>query len=394
MRHPADLARRAARFYTTHLRRLLLEAPEEGPLVQLALQPPTAAAAAADAQAVREFITAWEDADCEVEWTVKRLGAFGPTRLPQRASLRTLGELARWAERGLTPEEARQLPVAPAQSVRLAAALADLLPRYPQADRQALRRHLRALAELHRGGQLEVLRAVADWVRAHSAEATAMSPRAIPVAGADSKFYDTHRRLIQALTGAHDFAPPVVLVEISVLDSGCHIGGFRHLAVPEDTFRAGDFPTRWAGEHPLRAVLWVENRASFLALPPLEGVLAIFGQGFQLPGSDAPWMREVDCVYWGDIDTHGLNIFGRLRTRQPHAEAILMDHATATACLGVAVVEDSPAGTPAESLDADMRALFTQLGAWGQARIEQERIPQHIARTALTRRFAAGAPAD
>lgn len=76
-------------------------------------------------------------------------------------------------------------------------------------------------------------------------------------------------------------------------------------------------------------VLIVENLRTFLTLPTLPEVLAIFGEGNAvqtLAGLD--WLAGVPMLYWGDLDPTGFDILARLRAKHPHLRSLLMDEET------------------------------------------------------------------
>jgi len=91
-----------------------------------------------------------------------------------------------------------------------------------------------------------------------------------------------------------------------------------------------------------------------------------------------PWVMRAQCTYWGDVDTHGLAILSRARSKMPHLESALMDEHTLLSHRDLWVSEDQqyaapelPLLTPAE------QSLYSGLKQqrWGvNVRLEQERI--------------------
>jgi len=82
-------------------------------------------------------------------------------------------------------------------------------------------------------------------------------------------------------------------------------------------------------EHPFRPdgvkiVVIVENLRSFLTLPTIPGVLALWGEGHaaRLLAS-LPWLGTVDVFSWGDMDPHGYAILNGLRTVIPKIRSFL-----------------------------------------------------------------------
>lgn len=126
------------------------------------------------------------------------------------------------------------------------------------------------------------------------------------------------------------------------------------------------------------AVLVVENEVTFLALPPLPGVLAVFGAGFDvLRLARLRWLDEGRILYWGDIDTHGFVILDRLRGTFPQVKSVLMDAATLRAHRGQWVREPRPSREHLGRLSEAEGQVYADLvgDVYGPAvRLEQERI--------------------
>jgi hypothetical protein len=125
-------------------------------------------------------------------------------------------------------------------------------------------------------------------------------------------------------------------------------------------------------------VFIVENEITYLAFPPTDDAIVLFGEGYAA-GRLEPlrWLAERNLVYWGDIDTHGFAILNRLRRTFGHARAMLMDRATLLAHESQWVNEPTPTAEHLESLTPDEAALYTDLvqDALGPAvRLEQERV--------------------
>jgi hypothetical protein len=91
------------------------------------------------------------------------------------------------------------------------------------------------------------------------------------------------------------------------------------------------------------------------------------------------WVQSAECIYWGDIDTHGLSILAKARTFLPLMRSVLMDRGTLLEFSELWVEE--PEQCAAESLGGlteDELELFQGLrtNRWGnRVRLEQERIP-------------------
>lgn len=56
--------------------------------------------------------------------------------------------------------------------------------------------------------------------------------------------------------------------------------------------------------------LIVENKMTFLTLPPLRDTIAIFGGGFHVSIlAEIDWLAACELIYWGDLDVQGFQIF-------------------------------------------------------------------------------------
>jgi hypothetical protein len=133
-----------------------------------------------------------------------------------------------------------------------------------------------------------------------------------------------------------------------------------------------------------RHVVIVENLQTGLALDDVPSTVALMALGYAVDSiARLPWVRNADCLYWGDIDTHGFSILSRLRAQLPAVRSMLMDEATLLAHRALWTGEASqhtalelPYLTPGEQ--AVYRTL--RLHVLGPSvRLEQERIAWDIA---------------
>lgn len=140
-----------------------------------------------------------------------------------------------------------------------------------------------------------------------------------------------------------------------------------------------------------RRMILLENKTSygsvmnFLTLPQCAGTLALFGSGFaagQLQSID--WLREVELLYWGDLDAAGLQIVNRLRAHFPHLRTFLMDRATLNALPEYHVTCPPLPAARLEHLTERELALYDYLNGRG-LRLEQERVPLAMVRAAIGR---------
>jgi hypothetical protein len=156
----------------------------------------------------------------------------------------------------------------------------------------------------------------------------------------------------------------------------------RDVSLPADELATLDLPAA--------RVYIVENLQTGLSFGDLRGSVVFVGLGY---GADVlgtvPWVQRAECVYWGDLDTHGLRILGRLRTVLPRASSVLMDVDTLLAHRALWGEEAEQASDPEVSgLNAEEQALYQGLKQqrWGvNVRLEQERIEWEYAWSALSR---------
>jgi hypothetical protein len=102
---------------------------------------------------------------------------------------------------------------------------------------------------------------------------------------------------------------------------------------------------------------------------------------------DLPWLKDMEIVYWGDIDTHGFDILNRLRGRFRCVRSILMDADTLLAHTEQWVVEPAPTSRALPNLTSDEASLYRDLveGLHGPTiRLEQERVRFSLLRQALS----------
>lgn len=120
--------------------------------------------------------------------------------------------------------------------------------------------------------------------------------------------------------------------------------------------------------------LLTENKMTFLTLPQLPNVIAIFGGGFQVGSlATVPWLQACPMIYWGDLDAQGFQILSQLRSIVPHVRSLMMDEVTLAT-----FTEFCVSGTPCRVrqlpyLTIEEHALFLRL-AQEERRLEQEHI--------------------
>jgi len=240
----------------------------------------------------------------------------------------------------------------------------------------------------------------------HTRLGTAAYLRQIDVPGVDTKFIEAHQSLLaelldhldpavadQSRSAASHFArrygflgkPP--LIRVRSLDGRPLFGAMTDAVVRVTELAETEFDC--AG------LLVVENEITFLALPLLPRVVAVFGAGFDvLRLGRVPWVADVPVTYWGDIDTHGFVILDRLRAMHPHVESVLMDLPTLTAHRSQWVREPKPSREILGRLTAEESEVYAALtrDTLGPAvRLEQERVRFALVERVLRSRLSGSA---
>lgn len=179
---------------------------------------------------------------------------------------------------------------------------------------------------------------VVDYLRRHPRPGCFV--RALPVS-VPTKFIERHETAIEALLA--------VLPEAAFRPDGDSFAERCGFAANEGSIRGRflcpqlqtdlGFPA-FAADLELRVSAWAsitlptdcrvivcENRANFLALPPLPRTLALWGAGGAATGHfpRLPWLQNVEIIYWGDMDPSGYAILAHLRRSFPRLRSVLMD---------------------------------------------------------------------
>jgi hypothetical protein len=167
-------------------------------------------------------------------------------------------------------------------------------------------------------------------------------------------------------------APPQ-LIRLRILDNNLRqrVGGLDDISAPMEQMAELDLP--------IANVFIVENLQTGLAFDDLPGSVVIMqlGYGVDVLGR-LPWATKANCVYWGDLDTHGFAILNRARSYLPELKSILMDEETLRSHQDLWVEEKDQHSAETLPLLTDPEQMVYQTikrNAWGQnVRLEQERI--------------------
>ena len=249
----------------------------------------------------------------------------------------------------------------------------------------------RPLAALALADEWERLLAVVAWLQSNPRPGLYL--RQVDLSGVDSKFFEAHRGVLAELLDL-SLPPESIDPRASGLTGFCRRYGFRdkplrirfrvldpdiallpQAGAQDITLTQADFERL---DPPVRHVFITENEVNFLAFPPIANSLVIFGAGYGFEVlAGAPWLQTRRVHYWGDLDTHGFAILDQLRTHLPHAQSLLMDHATLLAHAAQWGTEPQPVGRDLPRLNAEERAVYNGLRDnrfRPNLRLEQERI--------------------
>ena len=380
MKLPADVRQLLRRRFDNRHRDWLEAGAEDANWPwEIPLGIPGEQSALAQLDAVRAWVRAWQDwtGTGTLEWTERRWRTLGTQRLPERLRFDDpqqiafwLGETERWDRAwGRHALLAQRWPVLEGRLGKFFNMLAD----YPDAD----------------FGRLV---AALDWLEQHPASGLYL--RQLPIPGLDTKWIEARKAVLSELLchitdhgdAASDFhaicglrRPPFQL-RIRLLDPSLRsqVGGIGDLSVSAAELAQLDI-------RPAH-VLIIENLQTGLALDDLPGTAAFMGLGYNVDAlAGLPWVRN--CIYWGDMDTHGFSILSRARSCLPSVRSILMDEQTLLSHRLLWSHEDSQHGASELAfLGPEEAAVYQSLkhNTWGQnVRLEQERISWNLAWTAL-----------
>lgn len=383
MRSP-DAVRELLRTRYRNQRRNWLRHTPDGngswPIV-LSLGNPTEQDAARHPDALAAWINAWGawKGPGDLVWSERRWRGLGAQRLPDALRLYNPNEVAAWIG-----EESRW--------ARASGRYEELVTRWPLL-KSGLSRHFDVLAD-YTEEDFRKLETMLAWLEAH--RGSNLYPRQLPVPGLDSKWLETRTSLIRGLlevlcgeaASGRDFYElcglkrPPRLIRLMLLDESlrAHMGGIRDLSVPAEEL--------WQLNLPAARIYVVENLQTGLAFDDLPGSIVFMRLGYGIDVfHDLPWVMRADCVYWGDLDTHGLRILGRLRTCLPRVRSLLMDEDTLLSHRALWGEESEQVSDPeVAGLTGNEQLLYRRLKQqhWGvNVRLEQERIAWHYAWGAL-----------
>ncbi|WP_309398000.1 Wadjet anti-phage system protein JetD domain-containing protein [Cerasicoccus maritimus] len=138
------------------------------------------------------------------------------------------------------------------------------------------------------------------------------------------------------------------------------------IALPLHTLAKMNLPSK---------LLISENRTPLLSLPQYKNTLGVWGGGGAASLlAQQDWVNQREVFYWGDLDCHGLCIYGRFKEHSSSTRGVLMERTLLNEFheLVGKGVDSSP--IPSDSLNAEELALHSYIASHN-LRLEQERIP-------------------
>lgn len=248
----------------------------------------------------------------------------------------------------------------------------------------------RPLRALHLADAWPRLLEIIVWLRLNPRPAIYL--RQVDLPGVHSKFIEEHRGVLGELfeltlppeaidatvsAGAfcrrYRFRDKPLRLRFRILDPTLALlptATDQDLTVTHDTFACLHLP--------VKKVFITENEINFLAFPPVERGVVLFGAGYGFEAlATATWLRSRQIYYWGDLDTHGFAILDQLRASFPHAVSFLMDRATLLEHRLHWGHESQPQSRDLSRLTFEEKTLYNDLHGNRFAerlRLEQERI--------------------
>ncbi|MFZ7127516.1 MAG: DUF3322 domain-containing protein [Desulfobacterales bacterium] len=374
---PADLRQRVRRWWDRGSLLACLAGAEPLFPRRLPLKAPTSAEITRNFAEVRAWIEELDrHAKCyRIEWRTLQHRVLGANDLPDEVWIDTLDDALRFIGKSREAE-------------RFASLVAVTRERMPELVDWLKRRPLRALAL---ADDWPRLLDIVQWMQEHPRPGNYL--RQVDIPGVHTKFIEARRSVlaewfdlvlppeaVDSCAGGmsgfcrrYGFLDKPMRVRFRILDEACailRVGTDQDVTVTYDAFAALD-PV-------VETVFITENEVNFLAFPPTEKSMVVFGAGY---GFDmlarARWLHDRRICYWGDIDTHGFAILDQLRGHFPHARSFLMDRNTLMAHRNLWGREPRQENRELTRLTPEESALYDDLRRnrlGDQVRLEQERV--------------------
>jgi hypothetical protein len=351
------------------------------------LQPPSTALRLADPVPILEWAQRWRSwsGPGRVVFAARRF-TTGTFEVPERLVFDVPAQIA-----ALTPATA-------ATWQRCGDRLIALKTAFPNLELDA--KHIHGITQLS-DDDYRRLADTARWLCDNPR--SGLLPRQLPVEGIDTKWLETHLSLVAAVTGststpadAAEASPTALahlglralpkLIPVHVLDPELRamLGGMRHLQAAVGDLNA------WPKSP--STVLITENKQTAYALDgeDLPGVVVVHAMGLHIDlYPQVQWIKDAEqVIYWGDLDTHGLEFLDKLRGFGISARSILTDAATLLRFRHLTATSGDPKPRPVPNLHESEQELYAILLDHFSTHheglvLEQERIPWEVALDAI-----------
>jgi hypothetical protein len=237
--------------------------------------------------------------------------------------------------------------------------------------------------------------------------------RQLPIEGIDTKWLARHAHLVLAMLGTDNsnedddevadgprrlrlhrrlgLRIPPDLIQVAVLDPllRANVGGMRHFAASIDDLNG--WPHR-----PSTVVIFENKETGYALTDDLTNVVVLHGEGFSvLHYARISWVHGAEkVIYWGDIDTAGLQFVNDLRSYGITVSTALMNIETLGRFRHLAVDGARPQRAQLPLLADEEQHLYEQLLHHAKTEetgllLEQERIPWRYAYPLLLQAIAA-----
>jgi len=170
------------------------------------------------------------------------------------------------------------------------------------------------------------------------------------------------------------------LIRFRILDENIskrYFSEISYLSIPIDQFEQLKLP--------IKRVFIVENKMNLLTFPTVDEAIVIFGGGGGVGElKNVKWFKEMELLYWGDLDVHGFEILSQFRSHFSNVKSFLMDEATFKKFedyKGDGVISENSAIL---NLTTEERQIYDLLKEknW---RLEQEKIPLEYVKEIIKR---------
>jgi hypothetical protein len=388
-RRPADVRALLQRRWDAgeFLRLIALDGPWEP--VEVGLRPPSSRELAEDFQAARVWAGEWENHARRHRLVLRHRAVggrlVGVNRVPAAVVVERPEDV--WALLGVGAEAAVFGAL-----VEQCRATRPALVAWVAAHPHRALRHAPVWPQVLAAVDLLVANgSAAEAVSGSEITPAALHARQLEVPGADTKFVERHRALLARLLDVVRAAEAADAADAGGPGApGLGLAGkpayLRARRLDGEPLLPGGGPAELGlrvedlALHavPCTGVIVVENEISYLTLPAVADVVAIYGEGYAASRvARVGWLGERALAYWGDIDTHGLAILDQVRATFAGARSLMMDAATLLAHEAQWTREPVQTVRVLDHLSSEEAELYRDLveHTYGPAvRLEQERI--------------------